>query len=100
MIMLPRAMTFVANRQRPFALAVLVDLHLDDRERIIDRARPVSRFPETDRAIGGDHNAPAAVFAGLLMRVAQVVTERIGRADGADGPLIAQQRRAVCPSPF
>src|SRR5215207_3146657 len=51
------------GRQRHLALAdaVAIDTHLDHRERIVDRARTVRRFPEADIAIGGDHHALAAL---------------------------------------
>ena len=39
----------------PLAAAVPIDLDLDQRERIVDRARPVPRLPEGHHAIGREH---------------------------------------------
>ena len=89
-MVLPRAMIFVAYDSVPLPSPDPIHMHLDHRERIIDRPRLVARLPEPDRSIGGDHDVAAAILTRFLVRVAQVVAKAVGRANRADGLLVLQ----------
>src|SRR6185503_18756208 len=72
------------GRERQLALAfpVGVEVHLDDGERVVDRAWLVRGFPEANPSIGRQDDTLPAVLAFLLERVAQVVAEAaVGRSN-------------------
>ena len=81
------------GRERELALAdaFVVKAYFDQRERIVNRARPVHRLPETDRPVRRDDNLLAALLERRLSRVAKVVAEVAGRADGASTRKIPQR---------
>ena len=62
-------------RQRPLPFAIGTDLHLNQRERVLNRSRLTDGFPETDWTIGGEHNLPASIGTRTLMRVPKVIRQ-------------------------
>src|SRR5438309_7403773 len=66
---------FRRERHAALALAGAIQLHLDNRERIVDRTRLVRRFEEADRAIGRQHDAFAAVLGRVMTREADIPTK-------------------------
>ena len=77
------------NLALAFILGVQADLQ--DAERIIHRARRVARFPEADRAIGDDDDAPSALGELELAGIAQRPRQRLRRADAPDARHVLQR---------
>ena len=62
-------------RHPAFALAVLAEVHLEQRERVVVGARPVDFLAEADDARRDDDDAPAAVLERKSHRIADVGAE-------------------------
>src|SRR5262249_28391680 len=71
------------RHQRALALAVLGQPDLRHHERVVRGAGPVGDLTEAHRAVGGDDDLAAAVWAHHLAREVEVPAQAGGRADVA-----------------